>query len=56
MIVHTSFPEGENAFPRITFLELPSRRILHVHTTKGSTDLKLYYHPQGLYLACMNEF
>jgi len=27
-LIHTSFPAGENAYPRITFLEMPSRRVL----------------------------
>jgi len=56
MIVHTSDPSGETVFPRITFIEFPSRRVAHTHTTKGSVDLKLYFHPQGHYLGVMNEF
>jgi uncharacterized protein with WD repeat len=56
MIAFTSDPAGDTVFPRISFLEFPSRRQVHTHTIKGSTDQKLYFHPQGHYLACMNEF
>lgn len=55
-IVYTSFPSATNMQPRVTFMELPSRRQLSNHTFKDSTDLKMYYHPQGTYLALMNEF
>jgi uncharacterized protein with WD repeat len=56
MIVHTSFPTAENAFPRITFLEIPSRKNVHVHTHKDSKNFKLFFHPDGSFLAVMNEF
>jgi len=32
VIIHTSFPEGENVYPRISFIEMPTRRVLYVHT------------------------
>ena len=56
VIIHTSFPEGDNVYPRISFVEMPSRRLLGMHSAKNSTDLKLYLHPQGSYVAAMNEF
>lgn len=28
VLVYTSFPEGDNVFPRVNFLEIPSRRVL----------------------------
>lgn len=55
-LIHTSFPAGENVYPRITFLDMPSRRVLQVYSAKDSTNLKLYLHPQGFYLAAMNQF
>jgi hypothetical protein len=44
-VVYTSFPPGENVMPRVTFIEMPSRRIIDMHTVNGSTDLKMFYHP-----------
>lgn len=35
---------------------IPTRQILKVHTMKDSKELKLYWHPQGSYLAVMNMF
>ena len=55
-IIHTSFPESSNTYPRITFQEIPSRRVLQIHAAKDCVDLKLYMHPQGFYLAAMNKF
>jgi len=43
-------------FPRVILQELPNRRILHMHAAKDSQDLKLYIHPQGSYVGCMNQF
>mmetsp|Transcript_216 Transcript_216/g.392 ORF Transcript_216/g.392 Transcript_216/m.392 type:complete len:732 (+) Transcript_216:22-2217(+) len=57
VIVHTSFPiVSENALPRITFLGVPSRRNLHMHTHKDSQNFEMTFHPDGSYLAVMNEF
>ena len=28
VLIHTSFPEGENVMPRVSFVELPSRTVL----------------------------
>lgn len=56
MIIYNSIPDGENVMPRTVFLEIPSRRELLVHTMKDSRELKLYIHPQGTYVACMNAF
>lgn len=28
VLIYTSFPEGENVYPRISFQELPSRTVL----------------------------
>lgn len=56
IIIATSFPEGENQMPRVSAIEIPSRRSLLIHAMKDSKDLKLYVHPQGMYFACMNQF
>ena len=56
VIIHTSFPTGDNVYPRITFLDMPSRRVLQIYSAKDSVELKLYQHPQGRYLAAMNKF
>merc|ERR1711998_483655 len=37
-------------------MELPSRRILHKESCKDGLDLKLFVHPQGQYVGCMNKF
>jgi len=42
--------------PRVTFIEFPSRRVMHNHTIKDSTDMKLYMHPQGSYSGVMNQY
>lgn len=55
-LVYTSFPQGENVFPRVNFVEMPTRRVLKIHTFKDSTELRMYFHPQGTYFACMNQF
>ena len=54
VLIYTSFPEGTNVYPRISFTEIPTRRVLNVFTAKDSADLKLYIHPQGTYVAAMN--
>lgn len=56
MLIFTAFPEAENIVPRCVFMDLKSRRQLLVHTMKDSDELKLYLHPQGTYVACMNAF
>jgi len=28
VLIYTSFPPGENVFPRVCFTEMPSRRVL----------------------------
>ena len=45
IIVYASFPQGENVMPRVTFMEMPSRRVHSEYTMNNSTDLKLFYHP-----------
>jgi len=55
ILVYTSFPSDENAKPRVTFQEMPSRRILNIHTMNDSTKMDMYYHPQGQYLAIVNK-
>jgi uncharacterized protein with WD repeat len=37
-------------------MQVPSRQILNVHTVKDTTDMKLFWHPQGNYLGVMNQF
>lgn len=56
VLVYTSFPEGETVFPRVSFQEIPSRRLLHTHSVKDSEDLTMYHHPQGNYLAVTNKY
>lgn len=51
-----SFPSNTNVHPRVTFLEFPTRRMMHTHTIKDSTEMKLYLHPQGSYLGVMNSY
>lgn len=36
VLVYSSFPADENAKPRVTFQEMPSRRILNIHTMNDS--------------------
>mmetsp|Transcript_31429 Transcript_31429/g.48043 ORF Transcript_31429/g.48043 Transcript_31429/m.48043 type:complete len:522 (-) Transcript_31429:13-1578(-) len=56
-LVYTIFPqESDNAFPKVVFQEVPSRLKAHEHTFKDSKELRMYYHPQGNYLAVMNQF
>ena len=55
VIIHTSFPGGD-VFPKISFVDMPSRRLLHSYSAKDSQELKLYLHPQGRYVAAMNTF
>lgn len=55
VIAHASFPPGENTMPRVTFMEVPSMRKLSTQTLVNSTDLKLYYHPSGNFLAVVND-
>jgi uncharacterized protein with WD repeat len=46
VIVHTMFPEeSDNAFPRITFLHIPTRKNIHVHTHKDAKDFNIFFHP-----------
>lgn len=54
-LVYTAFP-GENVLPRIGFIEVPSRRQLALRTIAKSQAFRLYFHPQGDYLAVMNEY
>jgi uncharacterized protein with WD repeat len=54
--VHTSFPSGDNALPRITMMAVPSRQNINIHTLKDSKQMKIFWHPQGSYLAVMNNF
>lgn len=54
-LVHTSFPSGDNALPRITIQSVPSRQVLNVHTLKDSNEMVIYWHPQGNYLAVMSQ-
>lgn len=56
VIVYTAFPTGENVFPRVNFMEMPTRRVLKTETFKDCQDLRIYFHPQGNFLACMNQF
>ena len=53
-IVYTAFPE-DNQHPRIGFLEIPSRRPT-VKTFATSQSFRLFFHPQGDYLAIANEY
>jgi hypothetical protein len=53
-ITYTAFP-GENQHPRVGFIEIPSRQTT-IKTFNNTQSLKLYFHPQGDYLALMNEY
>jgi uncharacterized protein with WD repeat len=53
-IVYTAFP-GENQHPRIGFIEIPSRQTT-IKTFNNAQTFELYFHPQGDYLAVMNEY
>lgn len=55
IVVYSAFPEENNAVPRIGFIEVPSRRTT-IKTFANSKDFKIYFHPQGTYLAVMNEY
>jgi len=35
---------------------MPTRQKLSEYTSKDSEELKLFFHPQGSYLAVMNKF
>ena len=35
---------------------MPTRQILNVHTVKDTTDMRMYWHNQGNYLAVMNQY
>ena len=37
-------------------MEVPSRQILSAVPMKGSVSLRLAFHPQGTYLAMINEY
>lgn len=52
-IVYTAFPEGTH--PRVGFIEIPSRQTT-VKTFATAKTFRLYFHPQGDYLAVMNEY
>jgi hypothetical protein len=54
-IVYSAFPPEENQFPRIGFLEIPSRKPT-IKTFAAAKSFRLYFHPQGDYLAVMNEY
>jgi uncharacterized protein with WD repeat len=56
VLVYSSFPPEENAKPRLTFQEMPSRRVLNIHTMNESKEMELVYHPQGTYLAVVNRY
>jgi len=56
VLIYTHFPQlSDNAFPRVLFQEIPSRRNLHIHTAKDSLEMQLYFHPQGSFLAVVNK-
>ena len=56
VLVYSSIPSDENAKPRITFQEMPSRQVLKIHPMNESQEMDLYYHPQGTYLAVVNRY
>lgn len=53
-LVYTAFP-GDNQHPRVGFIEVPSRQTT-IRTFNNAVTFKLYFHPQGDYLALMNEY
>ena len=54
VIVYTAFP-GEGQHPRVGFIEIPSRKQT-MKSFANTQRLKLFFHPQGDYLAVMNEY
>lgn len=52
-IVYTAFPDDQH--PRVGFIEIPNRQTT-VKTFSTAKALRLYFHPQGDYLAVMNEY
>ena len=42
--------------PRIGFTEIPSRQVLETYPFKGARRLSKVFHPQGNYLAVINEY
>lgn len=52
---YTAFPSN-NVHPRIGFIEIPSRRELSLITINQAVEFKMYFHPQGNFLAVMNKF
>lgn len=40
--------------PKITFMEVPSRREKATKVMKGSSKLEMTFHPQGTYVGVMN--
>jgi len=53
-LVYTAFP-GETQHPRVGFIEVPSRQTT-IKTFNNAQRFELYFHPQGDYLAVMNEY
>lgn len=54
VLIYTSQPE--NGPPRINFMEMPSRRVIHFLSFKDSVELTMFSHPQGSYLALVNRY
>jgi len=54
VLVYTAFP-GDNQHPRVGFIEIPSRQTT-IKTFNNAQSFRLFFHPQGDYLAVMNEY
>ena len=56
-LVSTSLMDDEKPAgpdPKITFMEVPSRREKATKVMKGSSKLEMTFHPQGTYVGVMN--
>jgi len=60
LVVFTSFSktaEGSTQIdPKVGFLKIPERKVVSLKSMKNSESLKLVMHPQGFYLAIINEY
>jgi len=60
LVVFTSFSktvEGQTQIdPKVGFLKIPERKVVSLKSIKNSESLKLVLHPQGYYLAVINEY
>lgn len=58
LLVYISKPEEEqeNVDPMIGFITIPTRKTIGVVPLRGATELKMFQHPQGKYMAVQNMY